>query len=132
MTEHKGARLLEGSDVTLGVVLPNGKSAAFDFVAALPRVVQARFKRFFERLQDNIPIKSPEHMRHLDTDAHGNELHELKNHKPAVRLYIVKIASPTGATKWVVTHGVDKVKDNRVPAEMDRSWGIFYTWLNSE
>lgn len=69
-------------------------------------------------------------MRHLDSDSLGNEIHELKNHKPAVRLYMVKLANSVGETRWLATHGTKKVKDNRVQAEVDRAWGIFYNWLD--
>jgi hypothetical protein len=124
--------ILEDSDVTLGVVLPNGKCEVNDFIAALPKIVRARFRRFLERLRDGQQIKTPEHMRYMESDSLGNQLHELKNHKPAVRLYLFKLAEPVGSTRWIATHGTEKVKDSRVPAEMERAWKIFYTWRDSD
>jgi hypothetical protein len=123
MTEPKGVRLLADSDAILGVRRPDGTCDAFDFISGLTGAPRARFRRYFEYLRDGHYIKSPENMRHLETDSRGNQLHELKIHTPALRVYLVKSKST-----WVITHGVKKVKDKLVPREISKAWDAFYLW----
>lgn len=123
MTEPMGVRLLAGSDLILGVRRPDGTCDAFDFIASLTGAPKARFRRYLEYLRDGHHIKSPENMRYLESDSSGNQLHELKIHTPALRLYLVRSKST-----WVVTHGVKKVKDKLVPREISKAWDAFYLW----
>ncbi|MET3635679.1 hypothetical protein ABIC52_000449 [Curtobacterium oceanosedimentum] len=131
MAEPRGKRLLEGSDAILGIEQTDGSCEAEAFIQKQPKQVQARYKRYLERLRDGLPVKNPEHMRPLDSDSLGNEMHELKNHSPsATRLYIMKLGTPTNGTKWIATHGGPKPK--KVETEIKNTWTKFYNWLDGE
>ena len=124
MTVHSVRSLLPGSRTVLAIVRVNGNCDASDFIAGLRLQSRAKFQSYFERLRDGHHVKSPENMRFLQSDRYGAKLHELKVHSDGgLRIYVVEFDN-----KWLATHGVKKVKDNRVPAEVAKAFGIFYEW----
>ncbi|MHA7292638.1 hypothetical protein [Arthrobacter sp. HLT1-21] len=120
MTEHT-RELLPGCDVVLAMVRRSGECPSEDFLRSLDRRYLARYQRYFERLRDKHAIKSPENMRFLQSGRGGTQVHELKADK--YRLYVVK-----HTFIWYTTHGTAKVKDSRVPAEIEKALSIFWEW----
>jgi len=118
---------LEESTAVVALVQTNGRCLGEEFIKALPRERQAKFHRYFEYLRDGKQIKSPENMKHLRTEE-GVEVHELKVHADGgYRLYLI----PEDG-RWLVTHGVRKVKDNRVMAEVSKALRLFAEWKEAE
>ncbi|MFJ6003556.1 hypothetical protein [Arthrobacter sp. NPDC092385] len=120
MTEHT-KEILPGCDVVLAMVRRSGECPTEAFLGSLDRRFLARYQRYFERLRDNHSIKSPENLRFLRSGSNGTQVFELKADK--YRLYVVK-----HMMTWYTTHGVAKVKDNRVPGEIDKALSIFWEW----
>lgn len=116
MTERSRV-LLEGSDKILGVVRPNGTCDAEKFLQGLDNRYKARYQRWFEYYRDGRAIKNPENLRHL-RQSEDVAVWELKS--GGFRLYIV-----AHEDKWYVTHGVKKVQDKRVNAEIEKALGLF-------
>ena len=116
MTEHTRA-LLDGSDKILGVVRSNGICDAETFLRGLDNRYKARYQRWFEYYRDGKPIKNPENLKHL-RQAEDSAVWELKS--GGFRLYIVAYQG-----KWYATHGVKKVQDKRVNAEIEKALNLF-------
>jgi hypothetical protein len=120
MTEHRRhpIELLDDCGTVLGLVRPSGRCDSVDFIQGLQLRFQARYQRYFEYLRDGNPIKSPENFRQLLRDAGGLVVAELKVDK--YRLYVIN-----DGTCWYATHGRDKPKNNRVPAEIEKALDIY-------
>jgi hypothetical protein len=119
---------LDDSEVVVALLEADGEAPSYDWVEALADVVQSRYQKYFEYLRDGHRVKSPENMKHLKSDSDGVEVHELKHHAHGgYRLYIVKFEG-----RWHTTHGVKKVKDKQVPAEISKAFDLFYNWQERE
>lgn len=120
MTEHT-TRLLGDCDTVVAMVRKSGRCPAVEFIQSLQFRFQARYERYFERLRDHHQIKTPENLRKLSATENGATVYELKVDK--YRLYIVKYN-----VLWVATHGGVKPGGNRVQAEIDKAFDIFWEW----
>lgn len=120
MTEHLRSpiELLDDCGTILGLVRSSGRCDSVEFIQGLQKRFQARYQRYLEYLRDGTPIKSPENYRQLWRESSGLVVAELKADK--YRLYLVN----TGIY-WYATHGRDKPKDNRVPAEIEKALDIY-------
>lgn len=120
MTEHsrRPIELLDDCGTVLGLVRSSGRCDSVEFIQGLRPRFQARYQRYLEYLRDGTPIKSPENFRQLLRHASGLVVAELKVDK--YRLYIIG-----DGIYWYVTHGRDKPKDNRVPAEIEKALEIY-------
>lgn len=99
-----------------GAVIEGGVCEAEDFLAALGPRQQAQFQARIERLTEIGFLRSPEEMRQLRVDG-DPPIHEIKVHAgPGYRLYVVRYG-----TDWVATHGREKPKGKKVPAEVKRA-----------
>jgi hypothetical protein len=99
------------------VVRLSGRCDADDFIGKLAFRHRARYQRYFERLRDGQPIKSPENWRRIgDTQP---AVFELKVDK--YRVYLLKHGQ-----FWYVTHGRAKPKDRQVAAEAKKCIDIFW------
>lgn len=125
MTEHPHTLLLPPSPRIIGLVRSNGVGEAVEFLRSLDDRQKSRYQRYFEYLRDGHHIKSPENMRHLRTPHDTYELHELKDHRNGgTRLYLAAYESA-----WLVTHGVRKVADSKVPRQIDHALEILDEWF---
>lgn len=116
MTERRLVELLRGHGVVVAVTRASGRCDAVEFLKQLAPKYQARYQRYFERLTEGQPIKSPENIRRIqDTDP---AVYELKVDK--YRLYVVR------AGRWYVTHGRQKPKDRQVLQEAKKAIDIFW------
>lgn len=120
MTEHvRGPiELLDNCQTVLGLVRPSGRCDSVEFIKSLSLRFQARYQRYFEYLRDGTPIKSPENYRMLYRDQNGLLVAELKVDK--YRFYLVKAGG-----RWYASHGRQKPKDSRVPAEIRKALDIY-------
>jgi hypothetical protein len=116
MSQHT-KRLLDDCDTVLGIVRRNGECDATDFIDHIERKFQARYQRWFEYLRDGNRIKNPENLKHLRTTTKG-VVWELKG--DAYRLYMIEYEGV-----WYVAHGVRKLKDKQVNAEIEKALDLF-------
>ncbi len=116
MTEHLGSpiELLDNCSTVLGLVRPSGRCESVEFIKSLQNRYQAKYQRYLEYLRDGTPIKSPENHRMLQREASGLVVSELKVDR--YRLYVVNAGA-----YWYASHGRQKPKDNRVPAEIKKA-----------
>lgn len=109
--------MLPESWIVLGVVRLSGRCEAFEYIKGLDARYRAKYQRFFERLRDGQPIKSPENFRRIgDTKP---DVFELKADK--YRVYLVRHGNC-----WYVTHGRNKPTNSQVPTEVKKSLEIFW------
>ena len=101
----------------LGIVRRNGDCDAEDFLAGLDIRFKARYQRWFEYLRDSKPIKNPENLKHLRTTPKG-VVWQLKGDR--YRLYLIQYGGI-----WYASHGVKKLQDKRVNAEIDKALAVF-------
>jgi phage-related protein len=125
MTEQNVTPVFDGNDVVNTICGHGKKDQADEFLRTLDQKNQAKFQRYLERLRDGQQVKSPENMRHikaLDPQHQGAEVHELKVHRDGgLRLYLVRFVD-----RWYITHGAKKASDRQVLAQAERAFRIFW------
>lgn len=121
MTEHRYAQRLTGdNEIVFGIVEDNGRNQSFEFLTSVDFKHAARFKRWFERMRDGHPLRSPNPLRFLEFDTKsGAKVFELKS--GIWRLYLVNWQGV-----WFATHGKRKVTDSRVQQEINFAFDRFY------